>query len=406
MSTTIGAGSYALRCVFSNGVVLTSRSWTVTGSASGAVPGYPADAGPRPRRAGHRLPRLSSAAACPDCSPTAETLDADVEAGNLPKAKTDWLTAHLDYERLGAAYNTFGDFDDEINGMANGLPLGTADPCWTGFFRIEYGLWHGAARRASCARSTEGLVADVQGLIQDFPERGGRPGRPAAAHPRDPGERAAVPAHRHRRLRQRHHPGHPRTPTPRAPRQVLRHHHPADPGARSAAADHDRPGTGHGPGPTCSPTAHADCGTWTRSAALTTGPSASSSTPTSASCSRTSPRPRPAHRTDLRMTADTRPRTRPSGNCPFRPCVRPRPGVARRAFLRGAALGTASARPCSAAAGVGRRPRGRRHRDAGRPAGPASHPLRGAAPGRDHHPAAGRRHLRLLRRHRRGPGRR
>jgi len=174
LSTTIGAGSYALRCVFSNGVVLTSRSWTVTGSAAGAVPGIQ----PMPDLAlgapvaayrayvGRNLPGLLA---------DSRTLVADVAAGDLARARTDWLTAHLDYERLGAAYNSFGDFDDEINGMASGLPLGTADPSWTGFFRIEFGLWHGQSA-AELLPLTKGLVSAVQGLITDFPSEEVDPG--------------------------------------------------------------------------------------------------------------------------------------------------------------------------------------------------------------------------------------
>ena len=78
-------------------------------------------------------------------------LDSDVARGDLAAARSDWLTAHLDYERLGAAYNAFGDFDAEINGMAGGLPEGTATPGWTGFFAIEHALWSGQPAVAGAA---------------------------------------------------------------------------------------------------------------------------------------------------------------------------------------------------------------------------------------------------------------
>jgi iron uptake system component EfeO len=68
-------------------------------------------------------------------------LAADVRAGNLAAAKRDWLTAHLQYETLGAAYDAFGNFDDEIDGRADAV--GVNSPQWTGFYRLEYGLWHG-----------------------------------------------------------------------------------------------------------------------------------------------------------------------------------------------------------------------------------------------------------------------
>ena len=98
----------------------------------------------------------------------ARLLDADLKAGNLAKAETDWLPAHLAYERLGAAYGTFADYDAAINGSASGQPQGTATKSWTGFFRIEYGLWHGQSA-AALAPLGDKLVSDVQGLIKAFP---------------------------------------------------------------------------------------------------------------------------------------------------------------------------------------------------------------------------------------------
>jgi iron uptake system EfeUOB component EfeO/EfeM len=68
------------------------------------------------------------------------TLAAAVRGGNLATARRDWLTAHLQYESLGDAYDAFGNFDTEIDGRAD--PVGVTSPQWTGFFRLEYGLWH------------------------------------------------------------------------------------------------------------------------------------------------------------------------------------------------------------------------------------------------------------------------
>jgi iron uptake system component EfeO len=60
-------------------------------------------------------------------------LAADIRGGNLGQAKAGWLTAHLTYERLGAAYDAFGDFDGKINGTAAGLDGGVSAPACTGF---------------------------------------------------------------------------------------------------------------------------------------------------------------------------------------------------------------------------------------------------------------------------------
>jgi iron uptake system EfeUOB component EfeO/EfeM len=181
LATTLGAGTYRLRCVFTDNTVRDSAAFTVTGTTSGAVTGYRA------------VPDLALAgpvgayrnwvrAALPGLLAASQTLAADVAAGDLAKARADWLTAHLDYERLGAAYNSFGDFDDAINGRADGLPKGTADPDWTGFHAIEYALWHGGSA-TQLAALTGKLVNSVNGLIADFPSEEVDPGDlPLRAH--------------------------------------------------------------------------------------------------------------------------------------------------------------------------------------------------------------------------------
>jgi high-affinity iron transporter len=88
--------------------------------------------------------------------------------GVVAAARADWLTAHLEYSSLGAAYGTFEDFDKEINGRADGLPLGVADPGFTGFHRLEYGLWHGQSAQ-SLTVVADRLVTDVTGLRKAFP---------------------------------------------------------------------------------------------------------------------------------------------------------------------------------------------------------------------------------------------
>ena len=173
LTTTLGAGTYALRCVFTDGTVLTSAPVTVTGRTSGAVAGVVpvadlAMTGPvRTYRnwVGAQLPGLLSAC---------QRLAGDVDRGDLPTAKADWLTAHLDYERLGAAYNSFGDFDDAIDGRSGG------GGDWTGFHALEFALWHGGSDAAALAH---GLVDSVNGLIADFPSEEIDPGDlPLRAH--------------------------------------------------------------------------------------------------------------------------------------------------------------------------------------------------------------------------------
>ena len=86
-----------------------------------------------------------------------------IDRGDLAGARTAWLPAHLEYERLGAAYDAFGDADGEINGTDAGLPGGVHDKDFAGFHRVEYGLWHGQSAGALKAPATA-LVKAVTAL--------------------------------------------------------------------------------------------------------------------------------------------------------------------------------------------------------------------------------------------------
>ena len=181
LATTLGAGRYAIRCVLSDGTIHTTSQFSVSGTTAGAVAGYkplPDLDMTAPVNAyrdwlGAFLPKLLTAS---------QTLDADIGRGDLQAAKADWLTAHLAYERLGAAYNSFGDFDDAIDGTPAGLPDGTADKDWAGLHAIEYVLWHGGSA-ADTRPLTQALVTSVQGLISDFPSEEVDPGDlPLRAH--------------------------------------------------------------------------------------------------------------------------------------------------------------------------------------------------------------------------------
>ncbi|MCE4947334.1 EfeM/EfeO family lipoprotein [Streptomyces albulus] len=94
-----------------------------------------------------------------------DALRAALTGGDLPAARAAWLPAHLAYERLGAAYGAFGDADKKINGTTAGLPGGVHDPGFTGFHRVEYGLWHGES--AAGLRAPAGALADAVRALRD-----------------------------------------------------------------------------------------------------------------------------------------------------------------------------------------------------------------------------------------------
>jgi high-affinity iron transporter len=71
-----------------------------------------------------------------------DRLESAVETGDLAQARKLWLRAHLDYARLGAAYDTFGPYNALIDGRPLGLVGGVRSRQFHGFLRLEYGLWH------------------------------------------------------------------------------------------------------------------------------------------------------------------------------------------------------------------------------------------------------------------------
>ncbi|WP_037677412.1 iron uptake transporter permease EfeU [Streptomyces griseus] len=169
---TIGSGSYAWRCVPTSGKAVTSAAVRVSGGGT--------------KRA--VLPVAQKDLAAPLASYRAyvekglsglltrtRTLQHDIEDGRLDRARADWLPAHEAYAALGAAYGTFGDFDARINGTTAGLPLGVKDAGFTGFHRVEYGLWHGESA-ASLTRPARRLTSDVAALGKDFPHQDFDPG--------------------------------------------------------------------------------------------------------------------------------------------------------------------------------------------------------------------------------------
>jgi iron uptake system EfeUOB component EfeO/EfeM len=65
-------------------------------------------------------------------------------SGDPAKAKAAWLSAHVTWLEIGqddGAYGAFGPLGGEIDGLADGHPLGIRDPAFTGFHRIEFDLW-------------------------------------------------------------------------------------------------------------------------------------------------------------------------------------------------------------------------------------------------------------------------
>jgi hypothetical protein len=91
-----------------------------------------------------------------------------VAGSDRAKARAAWLTAQLTWDRVGAAYGSFGEYADAIDGLPQGLPGGVRDAGFTGLRRIEYGLWHGQAL-STLGPAVDALADRVTALRTDLP---------------------------------------------------------------------------------------------------------------------------------------------------------------------------------------------------------------------------------------------
>jgi iron uptake system component EfeO len=167
MRVTLGAGTYAIRCLADGSDSILGPQVRITGGIPGGPAVTPvtyndlyAPAQAYRSYVSDGLKMLGS---------KTKALTSAVDRGDLKAARAAWLPAHLAYESLGAAYGTFGDFDGEIDGRPAGLPEGVRDPEFTGFHRVEYGLWHGQSAKTLWPIARR-LNKDVQALIADFPD--------------------------------------------------------------------------------------------------------------------------------------------------------------------------------------------------------------------------------------------
>jgi iron uptake system component EfeO len=166
MRLDLGSGPYAFRCLFQDYDPISGPTTVVGGHAGGTAAIVPITSNDLlgPAKEYHAYVTAGLIA----LRSQADGLAADVRAGNLGAARSAWLPAHLTYERLGAAYDSFGSFDEAIDGRPDGLADGVDSPQWTGFYRLEYGLWHGQSAR-ELTPIADTLVADIRALQASWP---------------------------------------------------------------------------------------------------------------------------------------------------------------------------------------------------------------------------------------------
>jgi high-affinity iron transporter len=145
LTATLGAGTYSFSCLMGSLAAMSSQPVTVSAAAGKTVaapvavkPVTVSDLTPP-----NKLYQGYAAAQLTDLAKTVGAIQADLRRGDIPQAKLDWLTAQLDWERVGASYDSFGDLGLAVDGLPDGLPNGVSDRGFTGLHRLEYGLWHG-----------------------------------------------------------------------------------------------------------------------------------------------------------------------------------------------------------------------------------------------------------------------
>lgn len=166
LHVVLGQGTYAFRCATEQGDPVVGPSVRINGGPQRGTPAVV------PVTANDLLDPLKQYQSYVQngldelVTRTSELQDA-VHSGDLGAARSAWLPAHLTYERLGAAYDAFGEVDKKINGRPDRLPGGVQDADFGGFHRVEYGLWHGESA-SSLTPSVDSLAQDVRELRAAF----------------------------------------------------------------------------------------------------------------------------------------------------------------------------------------------------------------------------------------------
>ncbi|HVT66610.1 MAG TPA: EfeM/EfeO family lipoprotein, partial [Trebonia sp.] len=160
LTATLGAGSYTFRCLMGSLAATQSQPVTVSANAGTGQTG-PGDTGTgntggaaaapvavKPVTVGDLTPpneryQAYAAAQLSDLAKETSVIEADLRRDDIARARKDWLAAQLDWERVGASYDSFGDLGLAVDGLPDGLPNGVNDKGFTGLHRLEYGLWHG-----------------------------------------------------------------------------------------------------------------------------------------------------------------------------------------------------------------------------------------------------------------------
>ena len=167
MTATLGPGSYTFTCHMSGEAVTTSATVQISGKAAPAAPAAVKPVTLQELTGPNREYESYAAADLRTLAGALATIKTDLRQGNLSAARTDWLTAQLDWEKAGASYDSFGADGTAVDGLPDGLVNGVNDQDFTGLHRLEYGLWHGQSA-ATLLPVVNVLAKDVATVQQNL----------------------------------------------------------------------------------------------------------------------------------------------------------------------------------------------------------------------------------------------
>jgi high-affinity iron transporter len=162
LSADLGSGTYVFKCLMGSQAATTSQTVQVTAETA---TNDPTPVAVKPVTVAELTPpnklyQAYAAVQLKDLASDVAKIKTDLGRNDIAQAKTDWLAAQLDWERVGASYDSFGDLGLAVDGLPTGFVKGVNDPGFTGLHRLEYGLWHGQSA-AGLLSVTDALAKNV-----------------------------------------------------------------------------------------------------------------------------------------------------------------------------------------------------------------------------------------------------
>jgi high-affinity iron transporter len=167
LTATLSDGTYSFQCLMSGQKTTDSSVVRVSGEAVQGAPIAVVPPTVEELTPANDAYQAYAAGILEQLARHVAVIQADLKRGDLNAARTDWLPAQLDWEQVGASYDSFGDDGLAVDGLPAGLQLGVNDPGFTGLHRLEYGLWHGQGA-AELTPVADTLAADVAKVQKDL----------------------------------------------------------------------------------------------------------------------------------------------------------------------------------------------------------------------------------------------